>query len=414
MSLHSDVLIAGAGPAGCVAACLLRQYGHSVRILEQSTFPRFVIGESLLPQMMAVLGDAGLLEDLQHRAYQLKNGAVFHRDGMFSSIAFAEKWTPGPSETWEVPRSDFDQTLAAATAARGVDIHFSACVLDLHCSERACQVTARHADGSTHRYNADFVLDATGGSQLLAQQLGLAQKRAQAPRQAVFCHLDDHIGDSAYDRDKILIPVHPRDHEVWYWLIPFADGRSSIGVTAPIDYFQRFGDLDASEILRTLITEEPLLNRLLHNAVYDRQVHDTSHYSSCLQRLHAPGCAVIGNAAGFIDPVFSSGLTLAMQSARLAAALVDRCLRGENPDWHSDYEKLMRSGSAVFEAFINAWYSGDLQDILFHPQSNKAIRQQIAAILAGYAWDTSNPFTQQPQRRLQRLASFCRRSLQES
>ena len=130
-----------------------------------------------------------------------------------------------------------------------------------------------------------------------------------------------------------------------------------------------------------------------------------------MSALHGPGFALLGNAAEFLDPVFSSGVTIAMQSASLAADAVDRQLRGESVDWQAQFDEPLRYGVETFRAFVKAWYDGSLQDIIFHVQQEPAIRRHICAVLAGYAWDRANPYTgPHTSRRLATLAELCRRA----
>jgi flavin-dependent dehydrogenase len=146
---------------------------------------------------------------------------------------------------------------------------------------------------------------------------------------------------------------------------------------------------------------------LLGEAQWDTPVREIGGYAANVSAMHGPGFALLGNAAEFLDPVFSSGVTIAMRSASMASAALDRALRGQAVDWQRDYERPLRLGIDCFRAYVDAWYDGRFQKILFFERQPPDIRRMICSILAGYAWDTSNPFVAEPVRRLAVLAQLC-------
>lgn len=404
--VDTDVVIIGAGPAGAAAASQLVRLGHEVRVLERSHFPRFSIGESLLPQCMAHLDEAGLLDTVRDAGYQHKNGAAFTRDGADTAIDFRDKFTPGWGTTYQVERADFDQRLIQAAAARGARVSFGVTVTDVRPDAERPRLTFVDEAGQATTLTARFVLDASGYGRVLARRLDLSRDPRLEPRMALFTHVEDHIRDPAYDRDKILIGVHPRDASIWYWLIPFANGRASVGVVGDIETLTRQGD-SAESRWRALIDAEPRYRSLLGDARPLRPVGELKGYSADVERLHGPGYALLGNAGEFLDPVFSSGVTIALRSAGMAAPLVDRQLRGEAVDWHADFEAPLREGIATFRAFVDAWYDGRLQSIIFHDAHPAGLKRMISSVLAGYAWDRDNPFVAAAAKRLTTLAQLC-------
>jgi flavin-dependent dehydrogenase len=228
-------------------------------------------------------------------------------------------------------------------------------------------------------------------------------------RQAFFTHVEDHIPlESSFDRNKIRIAVHPVHHHVWYWLIPFSDGRCSLGVVARADFLDQYAG-DETTKLKALVGEDPNLSGLLSQAVWDTPARTLRGYASNVKRLCGPGFALLGNAGEFLDPIFSSGVTIAMTSASLAARCAHRELTGERVDWEADFAVPLRRGVDAFRAFVEAWYAGGFQQIIFHPQPQPEIRAMICSILAGYAWDTSNPYVAEP-RRLSTLEQLCARA----
>lgn len=403
---RTDVAIIGAGPSGAAAAAWLVRAGYSVRVLERTHFPRFSIGESLLPQCMVHLETCGLLAAAEAGNFQPKNGAAFCRAEDYTAIDFRDKFSPGPGATWQIERADFDQRLIEGARAAGAQVDFGVTVTAFNADPKRPQLTVVDEAGESQALEARFVLDASGYGRVLARLEKLDKPSGLATRCAVFTHVEDRIDADDYDREKILIGVHPHHPEVWYWLIPFSNGRASTGVVADIEVLEAAGDTD-EERLWTLINEEPRFARLLKQATPVRDVRRLQGYSADITRLHGPGYAVLGNAGEFLDPVFSSGVTIALDSAVRAAPLVARQLEGESVEWDHDFEIPLRRGVATFREFVEAWYDGRLPSIIFHTEHQPRVKQMIASVLAGYAWDTDNPFVAASRRRLNSLAKRC-------
>lgn len=407
MVMDADVLIIGAGPSGSLAACMLADLGYRAVILEREQFPRFSIGESLLPQCMAFMAQAGVLERVDAEGFQRKDGAAFSLDGRLTEFDFSQKFTPGWGTTYQVPRAHFDKVLADAAEARGVPIHYRHTILAADFSTPGkARLTTGDASGGQRDWHAPFVLDASGFGRVLPRLLDLETPSSLPPRQALFTHIEDRITCADYDRNKILIAIHPRHHAIWYWLIPFSNGRSSLGVVVPQGFLDgRPGEPLA--VLRELAMEEPRLRELLPEARFDTPAGTLGGYSANCRQLFGQGYALLGNAGEFLDPVFSSGVTIAMKSASLAVPLVARQLRGEPVDWLGDYERPLRRGIDVFKAYVTAWYEGGFQRIIFEERQLASVKSMICSILAGFAWDESNPFTQRCDKRLEALAQLC-------
>nr|WP_298413061.1 NAD(P)/FAD-dependent oxidoreductase [uncultured Halomonas sp.] len=402
----TDVIVIGAGPAGAAAASQLSGLGHEVQVLERSHFPRFSIGESLLPQCMSYLETAGLLETVQAANYQFKNGAAFTCGAKTTAIDFREKFTPGWGTTYQIERADFDQRLIQAAADRGAKVDFGVTVTDVRPDDQRPQVSYVDENGQTTTLTARFLLDASGYGRVLARQLDLERDPRLEPRMALFTHVEDHIDDPDYDREKILIGVHPDDATTWYWLIPFANGHASVGVVGAIETLEQYGD-SAEARWHALIDAEPRYRQLLRDARPVRHFGELKGYSADVTRLHGPGYALLGNAGEFLDPVFSSGVTIALRSSTMAVPLVDRLLRGGSVDWQTEFETPLRQGIATFRAFVDAWYDGRLQSIIFNETQPDSLKRMISAVLAGYAWDKDNPFVSAADKRLTTLAQLC-------
>ena len=410
----ADVAIIGAGPSGAIASALLHKQGHKVIVIERQHFPRFSIGESLLPQCMEFIADAGMLDAVNNAGFQFKNGAAFTHNGNYSFFDFTQKFSPGPGTTFQVQRAAFDHLLASEAQKQGVDIRYGHALTAITFDDQGAQLQVQPDNGDAYQLNARFVLDASGFGRVLPRLLDLELPSNFPARTSVFTHIQDNI-DSAvhpslteHDRSKILITVHPQYNDVWFWLIPFAHGRCSVGVVGESHYFDGKEDLKAC--LQELINETSDLSQLLCNAVFDTPVQKLSGYACNVKSLWGKNFALLGNAGEFLDPVFSSGVTIAMKSASLAAPLVHRQLSGETIDWETEYAIPLKRGVDTFRNYVTAWYDGRFQDVVFFRQDKASpkISGMISSILAGYAWDLDNPFVAEPSRRLNALAELCR------
>ena len=404
---HVDILIIGAGPAGSVAAGLLRQQGRQVLVLEKEQLPRFSIGESLLPQSMAYIEKAGMLRAVVEAGFQYKNGAAFAKGDKRTQFDFRDKFSPGWGTTYQVQRADFDKVLADEAERMGASVRYRHEVLSVDVDGDRPQVTVRAPDGEVYGVDASFLLDASGFARILPRLLKLESPSGFPVRGAIFTHVRDNIapGSAAFDRNKILITVHPRHDDVWFWTIPFSNGRCSLGVVAEQAFLAQYTGTE-TERLQAIVGEDPGLSTLLAAADWDTPARQIVGYSANVKSLWGKNYALLGNAGEFLDPVFSSGVTIAFTSASLAAECLKREAAGDSVDWEADYGKPLRGGVDAFRRFVDAWYAGGFQKIIFHPNPTPDIRRMICAILAGYAWDRSNPYVAEP-RRLGVLEQLC-------
>ena len=407
MAQTTNVIIIGAGPSGSIAAAILQNKGHQVTIIERETFPRFSIGESLLPQCMEFIEQAGMLDAVMAAGFQLKSGAAFLHNGKTSEFCFSEKFTTGFNTTFQVQRDSFDQLLASEAQRMGVEIRWQQQVIAADFNGFKPLITVKESSGNSYQIEADFVLDASGFGRVLPRLLNLEKPSDFPVRQSLFTHLEDRIDCPQYDRNHIRIIVHPTLQDVWYWLIPFSNGRCSLGVVAEPDVFQALGN-ENQQIFQQLIAQEPELALLLKNAVFDTDVRSITGYSANVSSLYGKGYALLGNAGEFLDPVFSSGVTIAMKSASLAADVLDRQLNKQEVDWQTEFVEPLQIGVETFRTFVTSWYQGDLQDVVFYDQKPGNIKEMICSILAGYVWDTENPYVKKSRLRLKTLAEICR------
>ncbi len=405
MQASIDVLVIGAGPAGTIAASILNQNGLKTKIVESCQFPRFVIGESLLPRCMENLAAANFLDALNQQGFQKKFGAKFHRGKQESDFNFSDRVGSGWNWTWQVPRADFDNVLAEEVQRQGVPVEFNATVKDVEFSGQASTTYYVNALGERCSVESRFIIDASGYGRVLPTLLDLNSPSNFPKRETLFTHFFDRKRPQGLQEQRITVVVVKPD--VWAWVIPFSNGRTSIGFVGNPDFFKEFnGSLE--ERLRAMVALDENVERRVGNAEFCFEPRSIQNYAVSTKKMYGDGFVCAGNATEFLDPVFSSGVTFATESGALAARLVSRQLQGQAVDWDRDYVDHMNQGINTFRTFVSAWYDGTLQDIIFGSATAGIEKQQICAVLAGYVWDMDNPINRQHQRILPVLAKLVR------
>lgn len=408
MKFKQDVLIIGAGPSGAVAAALLVRKGFRVLVLEKAHFPRFVIGESLLPAALSCLEQAGLAEAVHAAGFQRKYGVLFTWKARYESYDFRDNSANKNGEIYEVKRAEFDQVLIEGARKQGAEVRFGVTVSAYRDLEQGAELDVIDSSGHSDTIAARFVLDASGYGRVLAKLLDLDRPSELAPRKAFATHIRDNITATDYDRDMITIATLPQDRKKWMWLIPFSDGTASIGVVSESTRFNA-RVTDYEQVL-THAFEVPFFRRILGDADWSIGVPVSRFeaFSVNVKSLYGRHFALLGNAGEFLDPIFSSGVMIALHSARLAAEVLVRMLCGERVDWKTQYSDELNVGVRTFRTYLQGWYDGRFQDMIYAARDNPSIRRHISAILAGYAWDRSNPFVSAPERRMNMVSEALR------
>jgi len=393
-----DVAIIGAGPAGAISAALLNTAGLDVAVFERTQFPRFVIGESLLPICNDVLEAAGLFERVESQGYQVKTGAVFLRGDEVCEYDFSEQFTAGATWTWQVPRADFDTVLVDGIQDQGVQVFFEHSVTDVTTGDEPV-VSVENDAGDKTDVRCRFIVDASGYGRVLPRLLDLDKPSDQAGRRSLFTHVTGDKRPPGPNSGRIWIVVHGK---AWLWIIPFADGRTSVGVVAPPEFYESLPD-ESEACLRAVIASDPNAANRLTDTEFLFEPKSIESYSIGVKQLFGEGYCLVGNATEFLDPVFSSGVSLALQSARRASDVIIRQMQGETVDWQSEYSDYMARGIDTFRTFVNAWYDESLHKIFFAPEINPHLKKMICSTLAGYVWDLENPFVRNHGRKLSQL-----------
>lgn len=399
-----DVLVIGAGPAGSIAASMLHQAGLSVRVVEREKFPRFVIGESLLPRCMEVLEDAQLLEAVKAKNFQQKFGAKFLKGDAVADFNFTEQFTQGWTWTWQVPRAEFDLALAEEVQRKGVPIDFETTVTDIAFFEdESSSTTVTHKDGSIEKIEAKFIVDASGYGRVIPRLFKLDKPSNLDPRKAVFAHVKDKHRMKFEEPNRIIVVLYQPG--VWVWIIPFSSGITSLGFVGSFDFFNNVqGDL--SQQYKSLIDGHPYLKERFGDVEWVFEPRKLEAWSATTDKFFGKGYVLTGNVTEFLDPIFSSGVMFATVSSHLASKIVIKKMRGESVNWDEEYTKVIQQGVDTFRTYVMGWYDGTLDKIFFAKKPDLEIKRQICSVLAGYVWDQSNPFVKDHERGLKRLAKL--------
>ncbi|HEX4387974.1 MAG TPA: NAD(P)/FAD-dependent oxidoreductase [Steroidobacteraceae bacterium] len=381
--------VIGGGPAGSTAGALLARRGYRVIVLEKERHPRFHIGESLLPMNLPVFERLGVLEKVRALG-MYKPGADFEADNEcgYNTFAFARAIGQSPPHAFQVWRQDFDKMLFEHARECGADAREGQEVLKVEQQgARDSRLAVRTADGLTYGIQARYVMDASGRDTFLSLRKKLRRKNKRHQSAAIFGHFTGAQLRPAGDAGNISI--YGFDHG-WMWMIPLPTGAMSVGAVCRPDYLkQRTGS--PREFLMETLRRNPLLwRRMEHAQLIGNEVRVTGNYSYDSRRMGGPGWVLIGDAFAFLDPVFSSGVYLAMSGAEQAVELVDAALRepAREQAMLKALEKRQRAGMRRFSFFIYRFNNPVLRGMFRNPDNRWQLEQTVISMLAGDLFDT--------------------------
>ncbi len=381
--MHSvDVLVVGGGPAGSTVGTLLAQRGWRVTLLEKDQHPRFHIGESLLPGNLPIFEKLGVLEQVRALGVY-KPGADFTApDGKVMAFPFARALGDTPAHAFQVRRSEFDQLLFDNCVKQGVDARQQHQVLDVRRVGNGHEVDYFDAEGRQHRVFAKLVIDCSGRDCLLARKQGWQMRDAHHASAAVFGHFTQvarREGDLAGN-----ISVYWFE-QGWIWMIPLRDDVMSVGAVCwPSLLKSRNGDLE--NFLRSVLATVPDAGERMRQAVSVSPVSATGNYSYASTRLYDDGVLLVGDAFTFIDPVFSSGVYLAMNGAVHSVAPAEAWLRGDMAAYRRAcrrYQQAVTRKISAFSWFIYRFTTPAMRDLLGNPRNDWQVEQAVISMLAG-------------------------------
>lgn len=398
-----DVLIIGAGPSGCVSSCYLHNNGVKVKVVEKTKFPRLVVGESLIPRVMDHFDEAGLLPALKAMNFEKKWGARFIRGEEICVFDFSKKFGEGWDWTWQVPRADFDNTLAQETIRKGVDLEFESEVVSVAFEGKNSVTVVKDVNGVSKEIHAKFIIDSSGYGRVLPRLLDLDTPSKLDPHSSIFTHVIDI--NRPYGEEGTLISFDILETEVWLWVIPFSNGNTSLGVVGPTTFINSLSEQkDNAEALKNAIQLSDYYIQRFGGVEFLFEPVKLENYSRSVKQMYGDGFALTGNSSEFLDPVFSSGVAFATESGMLAAKLIHKELNGGIVDWEKDFTEYMRRGIGVFTTYVKEWYTGNLQTLFFHQPENPEVKEKICAVLAGYVWNQDNPFVKKHDNVIKNMA----------
>ena len=380
-----DVLIIGGGPAGSSAAITLADRGYRVVLLEKARHPRFHIGESLLPASVPLFERLGVADEVKAIGMQ-KWGAEFVSPwhGHAETFEFSQAWNKALPFAYQVRRSQFDEVLIRRAAASGAEVIEECRVREVEFlgDNAGALVHAEHAGGRAESWRARYVIDASGRDTFLGNRLNAKHRNRKHNSSAMYAHF---TGAWRYPDCKRAgdISIYWFEHG-WLWFIPLADGATSVGAVV-WPYYMKSRTRPLREFfLNTINLCAPLAARL-ENAQLISEVEATGNYSYCCDRSYGDSFVLVGDAYTFIDPMFSSGVMLAMNSAVAAAETIDVCLRepARKADALQRFDRLMRHGPEAYSWFIYRVTNPTLRDLFMKPRNFLRMKEAMLSLLAG-------------------------------
>jgi len=358
-----DVVIIGAGPAGCSAACILAEAGHRVLIVERESFPRYKVGESMIPFTYFPLKRLGLIDKMKSSHFMRKHSVQFVMPSGKASqpFYFSTRYDADVSQTWQVLRSEFDQMMLNHALEKGAQVWQQREVVDMLREDdgRVCGLRVRDPDGVHTEVSATMTIDASGKEAFSVARNRWRERDPHLNKVAVWTYYKDAKRDPGIDEGATTVAYVP--DKGWFWFIPQHDGMTSVGIVAEASYLTRDGVKQPEAIFKREIAQNKWIESYLSQGKPVAPYRATSEYTFRSRYCAAPGLLLIGDAFGFLDPVFSSGLLLALKSGVMAGETLSQCLKtGDcSPSQFSQYSQEMCEGIENMRKLVYAFYDPD-------------------------------------------------------
>jgi FADH2-dependent halogenase len=383
MSAEFDVLVIGGGPGGSCASTYLAKAGRKTLLLEKEFFPRFHIGESLLPYNRPMFEELGLTAKIKPHGFPKKYGAQFYiaNGSRAQKFVFSNGIYTRETEALQVERATFDHIMLNNAREKGVDVREGWTVTRFSETDQSVTINAMDPDGKAHTFNGKFLIDASGRGNLTGNQEGLRVVHPKLKKLAIFGHFKNVYRDMGKEGgDTIIVRLANK----WFWLIPISAEKTSVGCVMDQSEFaaaKEPGPVQFEKIWRS----SPVMRERMEKAELLGPMQTTSDFSYYNQRYVGKRLLRVGDAAGFMDPIFSAGVFLAMNSGKMAATTIDELLTSNRNVAASlrRYEKKLRDSMHFYWEMVHSFYTTAFLEVFFNPKERFKLASAVNAALAG-------------------------------
>ena len=377
----ADVIIIGCGPGGASAACFLRQAGHSVIVLEKEKFPRFHIGESLLPYNQGLFKELGVTPMIEAAQFPKKFGAQFHlMDGSkCTRFVFRNGRFTAFTEAIQVERAKFDHILMKRAQQVGADVREQWTVRKFSENSDGVEVEASDEKGAAHKIRGKFLIDASGRNNVTGNQEKLREIHENHRKFAIFSHFANiRLDEGEKGGDTIIVRLENR----WFWLIPVAANKTSVGLVIDREDLEREGN-DPAKSFWDAVNSSEVMRERLSGATAMSELKTIADFSYHNRKLSGSRLLRVGDAAGFMDPIFSAGVYLAMWSGKIASQTISkRLMDGRESHFHA-YDKRVMKAMRVYWRLVENFYTSHFVELFMQPKPPLDLPAAVVAVLGG-------------------------------